>query len=608
MVNSQINRGVLKVTMRGILTEETSPSHTGDEDGDSEEFAVRFAKAFVFLEAVELASSQSAVKMTQRSPGQENATRGQSNGTDHRDSCLEEELDNRLERMTEIARKLRGACARKRDHIAALCAGARRCHDDCVRLFADMTRHFRSRLSAYRKQVARMGEAMASVENRNMELNKAFGEMLARATCTIDDLGERLEHTRTELSRGREENDTLRRRVASLEKANRTAQQQTALALARLQDSDDRAKEAQDKLESAEKVSRYYELLLDASLRKLCLYEDSDELSRKTSTDSAPDHVCGAYEIDCNSAIKEETKILPEIGGRNWNMCVRARAASVSGWLERTVGRGSFARTNTGNHGPCHRRATSEAKNNDYVVTDVIAMTDTSMTSLDTTGELSLPLVGLSRRKGENACNAADVDSSMTSLLSEQSPIVPKKRTKKKRRLTRQLRKSFSLEEADQMEADIASMKTNCVRRKRSSSSTDAADLLNECHDDVMSGKPTSREDLASGRDPAKTEDNVSGLPPEQDSVIDDATSVRDRQTNDLSTVMSKDTSPGQNKPKRTGTFKGLKISGNAGFASFVRDVQRKLRRPRRSKTVELADLIGVREPESDSLNGDCNV
>ena len=600
--------------MHGIQVEGSLAARCGDEDdiGESGDFVARFTKSFLFLEAVERASAQATsplVKSTQRSPG--HPPRVQRNGADRRDSCLEEELDYRLQRMTDIARTLRGTCARQRDQIQALCASARRCHDDCVRLFADMTRHFRCRLAAQRKQVVHVGAAMAVVENRNLELNRAFGEMLARATCTIDDLEERLESSRAELGRERDEVEALRRRVAALENANRSARQETALALTRLEESDATASEVQAKLESAEKVSRYYELLLDASLRKLCMYEDPDESERKASSDMiAPkdDHVFATGGVE--NVIKDEgTKMWPKVGGHSWDG--RVRASSVSGLPESTVACSSGEVARKLSQPTYYGHVTADPKNGIGAVSvakpDVASMTGISMTSLYTTSDLSLPLIGLLRIKGDSESTVTDVASSMTSLLSEPSPVVPKRKTKKRRRrLTRQLRKSFSLEEAEQMEADIASVQTTTTSAR--SDNTDATVLLNGCQNDVTSGKPTPKEDAAGSRDLAKTEDLSSVLPQKQTAVVGDATESREGDTNDSSTGASRDTAPGHNKPKRTATFKGLKISGNAGFANFVRDVQRKLKRPRRSKTVELADLIGIRRPETDSLNGDCNL
>ena len=593
--------------MHGIQVEGPSAAHCGDEDdiGESGEFVARFTKSFLFLEAVERASAQAAsplVKPTQRSPAHPALV--QRNGADRRDSCLEEELDYRLQRMTDIARTLRGTCARQRDQITALCASARRCHDDCVRLFADMTRHFRCRLAAQRKQVARVGAAMAVVENRNLELNRAFGEMLARATCTIDGLEERLESSRAELGREREEVEALRRRVAALENANRSARQETALALTRLEESDATASEVQAKLESAEKVSRYYELLLDASLRKLCMYEDPDEAGRKASSDAVTpkgDDVFATGGVE-NVTNNDGVKMRPRVRGHSWDG--RVRASSVSGLPERTVGCSSGEVARKLSQPSCYGYVT-DPKNGIGAVSvakpDVASMTGMSMTSLYTTSDLSLPLIGVLRIKGDSE---STVTSSMTSLISEPSPVVPKRKTKKKRRLTRQLRKSFSLEEAEQMEADIASVQTTTTFVR--SDNTDATVLSNGCQNDVTSGKPTPKENAAGSRDLVKTEDSSSVLPQKQ--TVGDATESREGHATDSSTGASRDSAPGHNKPKRTPTFKGLKISGNAGFANFVRDVHRKLKRPRRSKTVELADLIGVRRPETDSLNGDCNL
>ena len=617
--------------MHGIPIEHPSPSHCRDdaEDADSEIFSVRFANAFHFLGAEERTSHHpigALVKISQRSLSAKN----QSNGTDHRDTCLEEELDCRLERMTEIAQTLRAACARQREQFLAFRANARWCYRDCMRLFADMTRHYCVRLSAQRREVAKSAAAMAVVTNRNLELNKVFGELLARATCTIDDLEERNERTRRELCNQREENGVLERRIASLENASRSAQQSTSFLLAELRESEARVKETEGKVESFDKVAKYYEQLLEASHRKLCLYEEYGESSRRTLSDKSQ-YVCHTCKTDNSghgSVAREGTKIKTQI--RGFNCKVHARASSDSVVCERTVECGSCKLASTTNSGYT-TRAHIDSKNKDDITDGCVAFrTNEPMPVEDTTSQTSLLAVGTRRRRGSNACNTADTDANSASLLSEPPVRLPRKRTQKKRRLTRQLRKSCSFKDVDQPE-EVASEQPGGVRRERRKSSTvpylhsdddqqqsesssrrtlrerSKSSVVPYLHQDdgqqsEASSKRTQRERLNDG-EPLKIVTFMPGQP--EDIYPDDVTTHS--QTDDSTTLMSKDPTS-QNKAKRTPTFKGLKISGNVGFASFVRDVHRKLRRPRRSKTVELADLIGVRKVDTDSLNSDCNL
>ena len=617
--------------MHDIPIEEPSPSHCRNdaEDADSEIFSVRFTKAFHFLGEEKRSNSQhigALVKISQRSLS------AHTNGIDHRDTCLEEELDCRLERMTEIAQTLRAACTRQREQFLAFRANARWCYRDCMRLFADITRHYCVRLSAQRRQVAKSGAAMAVVANRNLELNKVFGELLARATCTIDDLEERNERTRRELCKQREENGVLERRVASLENASRSAQHTTSVFLAELQESEARVKEAEGKVGSFDKVAKYYEQLLEASHRKLCLYEKYDESSRRTLSDKSDNicNICGTHNSGGGHVTHDGTKSRPHVGG--FNCKVHARASSDSVACERTVECCSCKLVSTTNSGYT-TRAHIDSKNKDDITDECVALnTNAPVPVEDTTSHTSLLAVGTRRRRGSNACNAADTDSNSAPLFSEPPVRLPRKRTQKKRRLTRQLRKSCSFKDVDQPE-EVASEQAGGVRGERRKSSTvpylhpdvgqpsesssrrtlrerSKSSVVPYLHpDDVQQSespsKRTERERLNDG-EPLKIVTFMTGQP--EDIYPDDVTTLS--QTDDSTTLMSKDTTtfPGQNKAKRTPTFKGLKISGNVGFASFVRDVHRKLRRPRRSKTVELADLIGVRKVDTDSLNSDCNL
>ena len=621
--------------MRGIPIEDPSTSHCRDdaEDADNEIFSVRFTKAFHFLEAEERANHQPIGDLAKISQRSLSAMRDHTNGTDHRDACLEEELDCRLERMTEIARTLRAACARQREQFLAFRVKARWCYRDCVRLFADMTRHYGVRLSAQRRQVTRTDAAMAVVANRNLELNKVFGELLARATCTIDDLEERNVHTRTELGRQRDENDVLERRVASLENANRSAQHSTSALLAKVQESEARVNEAEGKVESFDNVAKYYEQLLEASHRKLCLYEDYGDASRRTLSDKSQ-KVCDIGGTDNGghgSVTPEGTRIKTHVGEFNRN--VHTRASSYSVVCERAVRYRSckIASTTNDRYATC----SSIGASNEADITDGCIVLNTTMPIVEDTTSRTSPLdVGTRRRRGSNAFTAADIDSNSTPMLSEPPVRLPRKRTQKKRRLTRQLRKSCSFKEVDRPdEVASDSEQAGGVRRERRKSTTvprpypdddqqpessngrtqsrrersksTAVPYLHpdDCQQSEPSNRRTQRDRLNDG-EPIKI---VTFLPRQPENITEDGTTPCDSQTDDSATLMSRDPTS-QNKAKLTATFKGLKISGNVGFASFVRDVHRKLRRPRRSKTVELADLIGVRKADTDSLNSDCNL
>lgn len=181
--------------------------------------------------------------------------------------CLEQELEDRLAKMTSVAHALRQACLQERGLVGRVVAAACRARTGCVQLVDELRRNFDDRLAAKDRWLEALTTRLRDAERRNAELRRRLDDAARRSRRESTTLALKLDQTRFENVLLAAEKDAVGAQLA-----------------AAVVDAAEKLRQLTTKFDAAEEATANFTTFFDVAVRRLRRYEDETKNSAVKET------------------------------------------------------------------------------------------------------------------------------------------------------------------------------------------------------------------------------------------------------------------------------------------------------------------------------------
>lgn len=213
-----------------------------------------------------------------------------------RQVSLEDELQTRLDRMSNIAKTLRQLYNKERDVKLGMYSHARKCRDNCFDLVAEMLSHFDKQAGVLQVRIVELEAGDDKVEDEKLKAKQTYEEMVEQVSKQISSLEDDLqaaENTIVQFSSEKKElsthNDILVNENEELKQRNSELSEDNEILkndITKLNDEINSAKRnvlnLEAKANSLEMTRAHYETLLEIALSKLRMYEEGEVIRRRS--------------------------------------------------------------------------------------------------------------------------------------------------------------------------------------------------------------------------------------------------------------------------------------------------------------------------------------
>ena len=473
-----------------------------------------------------------------------------------RDLCLEEELELRLEHMTSLAHTLRSLWSREREWRQGLYRQTVDCRDRSLALLTDMLQHFHQQTGLLQAQLLEAESGLQEAECERQQLHQDCEDTRTQAANGLKAARQEMDSALQQVQHLSQDLGAIKSQQEILEQENDSLRRDVRVLSSKVGNLEKQIKELHHNLNTADMARLHFETLLDIAVNKLRLYEDAGMKTRLHKTRS-----------DAGSSKSRDTRTSSPCTPFSSNLSPLDTRMMEPGGQRRRPG------------------------------SDNVSISSLETISLASDYSMSLQ----TSRKYGSEDRLSESSAHSRSTLPSRSPImVPRRRSKKTPFFSKPfLRKSPSSDSQMSTSMDrLPTIADELDERGRPIVSQAAVPyLIQRRFSSQMSAEEL--EVLQKELRDSISDTSSQGRPSHKDtggSSFADGQSLPRRNSHAVGQAVRDEQVKVTKKVKRTSSFGGMKSRKAGGLVALAKDIEKRFKKRRRSKTADVSDIKRAQE------------